>query len=123
MKLVILKNKKGIKGIFAGNNVSNTLELISPIYEFKPAYLENPTRTSIQFKDKHFEDDIGQYINHNCSPNTVVTTLNSTGPIVLVPIKDISKDEEITIDYNDTEDKLSHPFKCDCHGKLIKGRN
>jgi len=91
------------------------------IYKFKPTFIENPTKTSIQFEDKHFEDDIGRYINHNCDPNTKIIKLAKTDDIVLIPIKDIAINEEITINYNATEEKLSHPFKCDCHGKLIKG--
>ena len=91
------------------------------IYKFKPTFIENPTKTSIQFENKHFEDDIGRYINHNCDPNTKIIKLAKTDDIVLIPIKDIAINEEITINYNATEEKLSHPFKCDCHGKLIKG--
>jgi len=121
MKLCTMVNQEGEKGLFTTEEISGSLELIFPIYKFKPTYIESPTRTSIQFEGKHFEDNIGKCINHSCNPNTKVTKLNETDNIALVPIKNIPKGKEITIDYNVTEEKLSHPFKCNCHGKLIRG--
>ena len=117
MKLYIIKNQKGEKRLCTIEEI-----LVSPIYTFKPIYIESPTRTSIQFEDKHFEDDTGKCINHNCDPNAKVIKLDKTDDLVLIPIRNIAINEEITIDYNVTEEKLSHPFKCKCHGKLIKGK-
>ena len=116
MKLYIIKNQKGEKRLCTIEEI-----LVSPIYTFKPTYIESPTRTSIQFEDKHFEDNTGKCINHNCDPNAKVIKLGKTDDLVLIPIRNIAINEEITIDYNVTEEKLSHPFKCKCHGKLIKG--
>tara|TARA_Y100000034_G_C6605595_1_gene263584 strand:+ start:38 stop:403 length:366 start_codon:yes stop_codon:yes gene_type:complete len=103
------------KGVFSINNIKSG----STAYIFTPTYVENSTRTSIHFEDKHFEDSIGKYLNHNCNPNTKV--INENNNIVLLSVKDIKENEELTFDYNATEKKLSHPFKCDCHGILIKG--
>ena len=41
----------------------------------------------------------------------------------LKALKDIEKGEEITFDYETTETELREPFKCDCHGRLIVGKN
>ena len=37
--------------------------------------------------------------------------------------KDIKKEDEITFDYETTEEVMVAPFKCECHGKLIEGWN
>ena len=90
------------------------------IYKFKPTFIENPTKTSIQFEDKHFEDDTGMYLNHHCEPNSCI--VSDERGIHLFAIDIIKKKDQITFDYNTTEDKITHPFKCNCHGKLIKGK-
>jgi hypothetical protein len=111
----VRKIDNDIRGVFSRNNIKSG----STTYIFNPTYVENATRTSIQFEDKHFEDNIGKYLNHNCNPNTKIA--NENRDIVLLSIMDIKRDEELTFDYNTTEKKISHPFKCNCHGKLIKG--
>jgi hypothetical protein len=121
VELIVQEDGDGIKGVFAADACLGLAKSAQFIYKFKPIYIKEPTRTSIQFREKHFEDEIGKYINHNCNPNTRVSSLSGTDEIVLVPTTVIVKDEEITIDYNRTEKKLSHPFECDCHGKLIQG--
>ena len=37
--------------------------------------------------------------------------------------KDIKEGEEITFDYETTEEILAEPFSCQCHGRLIEGWN
>ena len=105
-----------IKGVFSGNDIKGG----SISYIFSPIYVKKSTRTSIQFEDKHFEDNIGKYLNHNCNPNTKVIKHDENN-IILLSIVDIKRNEELTFDYNTTEKRLSHPFKCNCHGKLITG--
>ena len=68
------------KGIFS----TEPYEIGQWIYSFNPHYIEQPTRTSIQYNNKHFkddkkqythfEDDMGQYLNHHCEPNTVIVS-------------------------------------------------
>ena len=41
----------------------------------------------------------------------------------LVAIKNIEIGEEITFDYEITEEKMVSPFKCECHGRYIVGWN
>ena len=112
----VRKIDSNIKGVFSRNDIKSG----STTYIFNPTYVENSTRTSIQFEDKYFEDDIGKYLNHNCNPNTKIIKHDENN-IILLSIVDIKRNEELTFDYNTTEKRLSHPFKCNCHGKLITG--
>ena len=102
-----------------------------------------PTRTSIQVGSNHLESEVGACINHSCKPNAEVLCViysmdprdkphfvpesafhkSATRRPVLVSNRKIGKGEEITFDYNTTEDVLANPFKCNCCGKEIKGRN
>ena len=128
MVIKILPGKH--KGIFS----TEPYEIGQWIYTFNPHYIEQPTRTSIQYNNKHFKDDkkqynhfeedMGQYINHHCEPNTaIVTDVSDDRGIHLIAIDIINKNEEITFDYNTTESKLTNPFRCKCHGNLIKGKD
>jgi len=105
------------KGVFC----TKDYEIGQLVYTFEPYYIEEPTRTSIQHDDQHFEDDIGMYMNHHCLPNTDIVS-DGRG-IHLVALDIIKKNDEITFDYNRTESKLSNPFYCKCHGLLIKGKD
>ena len=91
-----------------------------------------PTRTSIQVGKRHLESETGACINHNCYPNAEILYIQgwdangspvSSGTTGLVSLKEIDKGEEITFDYNMTEDVLACPFICDCCGVVIKGKN
>lgn len=101
------------------------------------------TRTSIQIGEVHIESEVGAYLNHSCDPNSEIlciinsmdwsdntqyvpeAALHSTAvrKPVLVSTREISEGEEITFNYNTTESILAHPFKCNCCGKEIKGKN
>ena len=99
----------------------------SIVYEFEGEVIDEPTRTSIQsYDDIHLEDDlkIATFINHRCKPNTRVEKLRKKRgrKIRFIALKNIEIGEEISFNYNTTEYKLSHPFKCNCHDKLIKGK-
>ena len=87
-------------------------------------YLPYPTRTSIQVGDKHLESWEGGHVNHHCLPNTKVVVEH--GDLLMMPylvaIKDIQIGEQITFDYESTETEMSEPFKCNCHGKWIRGK-
>lgn len=107
----------GMRGIITTTYINED----SVVYELEGEYILDPTRTSIQIDSEgHIEDEFGKYINHNCTPN--VKVVKDKSKIKLIALKDIVSDLEITFDYNSTEYKISHPFKCNCHGKLIKGK-
>ena len=95
-------------------------------------YLSYPTQTSIQIGrgiwSRHLESWEGGHVNHHCNPNTKVRTKgseqnSSTWESSLTAITDISIGEEVTFDYETTEENIEHPFYCKCHGKLIEGWN
>jgi len=120
-----------MKGLFA----EQPIEKWKIILMLRGKELSKPTRTSIQIQDKHIEDAKGGYINHHCQPSAYVEILPdfvgadpvsqclTTLVAIVVANKDIEKGEEITFDYETTETKLREPFKCDCHGRLIVGKN
>ena len=87
-------------------------------------YLPYPTRTSIQVGDRHLESWEGGHVNHHCLPNTKVVVEQGEFNLMhyLVAIKDIQIGEQITFDYESTETEMSEPFKCNCHGKWIRGK-
>ena len=104
------------KGLFADQEyeVGNIVLFLSG------KYLSEPTRTSIQIKGRHLESSEGGYVNHRCEPNTAVISPGVSMPF-LSATKNINKGDEITFNYETTEKKLSEPFKCNCHGRWIKG--
>jgi SET domain-containing protein len=110
-----------MKGCVASENIKTN----ETIYEFTGKKIPFPTRTSIESIYGHVEDEMGQYLNHNCKPNSNLVNFMSkewTG-MKVVAIQNIDKGTEITFDYNCTEGELSNPFECNCCNKLIKGRN
>ena len=117
-KIVIKYIKDGMQGLFAIENFTNR----NIVLVLAGNYFPYPTRTSIQIGDKHLEHYEGGHVNHHCDPNTKVIVPNFTSPF-LVAIKTIEPEEEITFDYESTEEELVSPFKCECHGKLIVGYN
>ena len=117
-KLEIRLIKQGMRGLFA----NRTFDKGEIILLLKGNYFNKPTRTSIQIGDQHLEHYEGGYVNHHCDPNTKVIVPNFTPPF-LVATKNIELGEEITFDYESTEEELVSPFKCECHGRLIVGWN
>ena len=104
------------KGLFADQAYDNG----SIVLFLSGNYISEPTRTSIQVGGQHLESIEGGYINHHCDPNTKIVVPNFTMPFVSAT-KNIEIGEELTFNYETTEAELAHPFKCDCHGKWIKG--
>lgn len=112
----ILKEGVHGKGVFATARFHKGEEL----FTLSGPIVDKPTRTSIQIgKNKHVEDDIGIYINHNCFPNAKVNRKSQS----LVSLRDIEIGEEITFDYNKNEDVIAAPFYCHCCNKQILGKN
>ena len=65
--------------------------------------------------NKEEEDAIKLYQNHSCSPN-----VGLHGEITFIAIRDICKDEELTVDYAfiDNED---YSFNCTCGSENCRG--
>ena len=119
-KLEIRLIKQGMRGLFA-NRTFNKGEIILLL---KGNYFNKPTRTSIQVgNNKHVENYEGGLINHHCNPSANIVVIPEVEPALVVANKTIFKGEEITFDYETTEEVMAEPFKCECHGKLIEGWN
>ena len=121
--------RENVMGLFANQQI----EKGNIILMLRGNKLSTPTKTSIQIGDKqHLEDPKGGFINHHCNPNAEINIHSSfvgSNPFsrsetnttaLVVAKKTISKGDEITFNYETTEEKLAFPFLCDCHGRLIE---
>ena len=111
----------GAKGLFAIKNI----EKGSIIFTLEGTKVPEPTRTSIQLeKDHHIEHPKGAYMNHHCDPTAeIIINYNQLQAFGLVIArKNIKSANEITFDYETTEDALAIPFRCKCCGKLVNGK-
>ena len=119
-KLEIVLIKQGMRGLFA----NRTFDKCEIVLLLKGNYFNKPTRTSIQVgNNKHVENYEGGLINHHCNPSANIVVIPEVEPALVVANKTIFKGEEITFDYETTEEVMAEPFKCECHGKLIEGWN
>jgi hypothetical protein len=112
--MVYVKIENGYGGVFAKEEFHTG----ESVYDLsRGEIVTNPTRTSIQMHtNTHIEDEVGQYINHSCSPTCQISGL------LVKAIRDINSGDEITFDYNSNEDTLASPFECACCQKMITGR-
>jgi hypothetical protein len=87
------------------------------VYQMSGRFIETPTRTSIQVgPNLHIEDTLGRYVNHSCDPTVKVVGTQ------LVSVKTICAGDSVTFNYNETEERVSNPFQCNCCGKIIIGK-
>tara|TARA_R100000008_G_scaffold33829_2_gene19131 strand:- start:592 stop:942 length:351 start_codon:yes stop_codon:yes gene_type:complete len=105
-------------GSFCGVYAMNPILKGEIVHDLLPSLAcEEPTRTSIQIGEGvHVEDRIGKYINHSCYPSCEIKDAK------VISLRDIETRQEITFDYNKSEDIIASPFKCNCCDKLITGR-
>lgn len=72
------------------------------------------------FSHKKLEPD--DFYNHGCSPNCVLG-----GHLVITALRDIEKDEELTLDYGTFEDDENYKLICNCGSpecrKIITGKD
>jgi len=114
--LKVLVNEDGYSDlIYVGED---NLAINEVVLTLKGEVSEHPSRESIQIGvNQHILDEFGQFTNHSCYPSCKVKGNQ------LVGIKEIKNGDSITFDYNESEDELSTPFRCNCCNKLISGRN
>ena len=125
--------EKGHLGLFATKDIRDGAIIL---YLTKDStFLSYPTRTSIQVEDRHLEHYEGGCTNHHCNPNArvgIYPNFQGQNPgaqwevglaVLLVAKKNIEVGEEITFDYETTEEELAKPFKCNCHGRWIRGKS
>ncbi len=118
----IRKSKKHKNGLFALKDFKKG----EILYSLKKGKIVNRDKIqNLSEQEKIHLDKIGEneyeviespgcYINHSCEPNT--EEIDRTGRA----LKDIIKDEEITIDY-DRNAYLEKPFECHCGSKSCRG--
>ena len=76
---------------------------------------DEPGRRSIQLGERlhqAFTDDVDDYLNHACAPNTRLDTERRC----FVAVQDIAAGDEITFHYGSTEWDMVEPFMCWCDG-------
>lgn len=111
--------EEGKLGLFASRQIDSGYIILV----LDGNYFPEPTRTSIQIGDRHMEHYEGGFMNHHCDPSAKIVRLHAHGiiePLVLASRK-INQGEQVTFDYETTEEKLNNPFKCDCHNRWIRG--
>lgn len=110
--------KVGIHGVGVFTKVD--IKKGSVLFKLRGCIITQPTRTSVQLgKNRHVENVLAGHLNHNCHPNAKVNRKMH----YFVSTRDIKKGEEITFNYNDNEEKMAAPFKCECCGRMIKGKS
>jgi len=119
-KVYVAKANNLGKGIFAQADIrkdkiifitKGTIEKGSYNPEF---YCKGPNWLAVA-KNKWlspFKNNPWRYINHSCNPNAGLK-----GKVTVVAMKDIKKDEQITIDYSITEDDPYWKMNCNCGQK------
>ena len=123
----VKKTEEGYLGLFATDTIKKGTVILWLAKD--STYVPYPTRTSIQIRNLHLEHYEGGYMNHHCEPSAeiVVNSRPHAGQGTIEPLvlakRNIKEGEEITFDYESTEEVMSEPFHCKCHGRLIEGWN
>jgi SET domain-containing protein len=79
-------------------------------------------RHSVQIEDDVFmvgaaDTEPADYINHSCEPNC-----GMSGNVVLIALRDIEVDEELTYDYAMSDGSAYDEFDCRCGAPTCRGR-
>jgi len=85
------------------------------IFILKGEILNEPTKYTIRIGDnKHILDDFGIYMNHSFNPTALIEGNN------VIATRDISDNEELNFNYNDSEINMSSPFEI--NGEKVTGK-
>lgn len=104
-------------GIFTNSPIPKNTEFYK--IPLKIVYSKPKSRCARIADNKYVDDDkVLNWINHSCDPNSKLNI--NRGDPALISIKDIARDEEITVDYNKTEIEGIR-MKCYCGSKNCKG--
>jgi hypothetical protein len=107
-----VKEAHNMYGLFA----LDYFEINEVLFEMTGEVVHSPSRTSFQLAPGlHIENPIAGFINHHCKPSIRLEEGR------FIANRKIYPGEEITANYNLSEDKVTHPFRCNCCGKLILG--
>ena len=129
-KLILKENQRFGKGVFAKEEISQgeliavwdggiyEAEMCSDLPNNEPLTVRDH---AIQFEEHKWKDSKGlaRYINHSCEPNCGIKNLFD-----IVAMRNVAKDEEITWDYDMTENS-NWQMECKCGTqscrKIIRG--
>ena len=142
LKVEVKETEEGFYGTFAKEDFKEG----QVVHTLTGDWLHKPTKATIQFGEKHLDSAIGGYINHSCKPNctiliqlkdmsfieqyvpayvgikgTLTSMIISNPRPVVVANQPIFTGQEITFDYNTTEDIMAEPFECLCGSTDCKG--
>ena len=93
------------KGVFANKEYPAG----SDVAYFEGYEVDHNTRHSLTFNGKKIEPTgLLKYLNHSCDPNSYFHGRT------LVTKRKVEPGEELITNYLETEDNISHPFKCKC---------
>lgn len=110
-------SKIGGFGIFTTNSISKNTEF----YEIPlNTICSKPKLRCARIADGKYvyDDKVLNWVNHSCSPNSKLE-INRPDPVLLA-IRDVFPNEEITVDYNQTEVQ-GVKVKCTCRSKNCRG--
>ncbi|PIQ66654.1 MAG: hypothetical protein COV96_00345 [Candidatus Zambryskibacteria bacterium CG11_big_fil_rev_8_21_14_0_20_42_18] len=119
--LYVAKSKIAGSGVFAKNNFKKgdvafiaKGNLVKLIIHSKKDSLLGPNWISISKNLwlNPFKDNLLTFLNHSCAPN-----LGVVGSVTFVALKNIRKDEELTVDYSILELDPLWKMKCGCGAK------
>ena len=103
-------------GIYTTKNIiKDTQYYIVPL---DIVYSESKPRCARIADGKYISDKILNWVNHSCNPNTILNI--EAEPPVLISIRDILPNEEITVDYNLTEIN-GEKVICTCNSENCRG--
>lgn len=121
-KVIVRETKRFGKSLFA-NDLIKEGEIIAlfdgPIFDYNYyGWTQELEDHCIQFGKRKWRDSIGfaRYINHSCEPNCGVKDL-----FKIIAMRDIKGGEELTWDYEMTEDNEIWRMKCLCGSKKCRG--
>lgn len=129
MKIYVKETRSRGKGIFAKQNIKKG-EIIT-VVKGKIYTIKNSKDAKRQGLDENYlhqidwdkfinNTTISRFTNHSCNPNSGIKN-----KIELVAMRNIKKDEEITVDYDTFDYGTLGTFKCKCGSKncrkIIRG--
>lgn len=111
---MIIQDQDGFKKVIAAKFYDKGEKII----EITGKEISEPNRYSVQLAP-NLHIDVAEpimYINHHCNGNIEIKDR------YFIALKSISKGEEITFNYNLSEDVLAEAFECNICGQKVKGK-
>ena len=112
-KVCIVAGANGTKSVVALSNIARG----EPVMALAPVFSRERTRHSLQVashRHQSFTDDVDDYINHACGSLANIKLVGNGSIFSHVAKRDISKGEEIFLNYNTCEDRMTSGFNCAC---------